>query len=179
MRYGTWYMRACAAAAVLAAALIGLRLAGVGRPTAPPKQTELMLPGDPELVARTEAKRRIAADVTAGRTSLLEAAAAFRDLDAHGPPGLVRMGFPQAASEDEAYCRSVIAYVAFGPPAGRDDRVRALEAELDSRLRDGTLRMTPPDDHAWDWDYGRRGNCDDTLNKYEHQPPQDPAAGRR
>ena len=97
------------------------------------------------LIARIERKHRIACELAAGRLSLFEAAAAFRDLEAEGPPSTVMCGFPDASSEDEAHCRSVIEYVRMEgrgiDPDGADDRARCFEEDLDARLRDGTLRL--------------------------------------
>ena len=102
-------------------------------------------PADPQsqmITARTTAKAAIAGELIAGRRSLLEAAAAFRDLGLQGPPDHVRDAFPLAASEDEAYCRSVLVYIdALATQDQGDDLACSLEAELYDRLRDGTLRL--------------------------------------
>ena len=145
MRNSLWCALTCAAVAVLAAVAIGRRLSDVNRPPlARPKASELLLPGEPELVARIEAKHRIAAELIAGRTSLLQAAAAFRDFDGH-EAHRIRAAYPLADSEDEAYCRCVIAYVAAHAPAGEDDDlVCTLEAELYERGHAGTAHFLGP-----------------------------------
>jgi hypothetical protein len=99
---------------------------------------------------RTEAKSRVIHDLLAGRTSLLAAAAAFRRLDDH-PPSWARRptNFEDAASEDEGYCRVVIVWASFEAPPGRaDERMSRIRAELDARLKDGTLRL--PDSEGAD-----------------------------
>ena len=95
------------------------------------------------ILGRMARKHQVAGDVIAGRLSLLEAAAAFRDLDAEGPPNIpipIRQAFSAAASDDEAYCRSVLEYVGSAPP----ELTRRLTDELNARLRDGALRLPEP-----------------------------------
>jgi hypothetical protein len=93
---------------------------------------------------RSEARRRVAQDLAAGRLTLLEAAEHFRDLNG-SYPGFnwyqFRRHFP-GSSDDERHCRQVIQFVALetetGPAAVARQR---LEAELEGHLRRGTLRL--------------------------------------
>ena len=100
------------------------------------------------ILARTAKKRQAAEGLIAGRLTLLQAAAAFRDLDAQGPPTPSPLGvFPDSESEDEAYCRSVLGYVKEEAPADRvGDLVRRLDDEIDALRRDGKLRLPAPQD---------------------------------
>ena len=96
---------------------------------------------------RMQQKRRIADEVIAGRTALLDAAAAFRRLDAGWPksPADIRTVFPEAATPEEAYCRSVIQYARTESPRDEaDDVARRLEDDLAARLRDGPLHLPEP-----------------------------------
>ena len=103
-------------------------------------------PEDAVVQSRIMVKEEIARELVAGRLSLLQAAAGFRDLGLQGPPDMVRDAFPLAGSEAEAYCRSAIAYASSFAPAGQnDDLAYVLEAELHDRLQDGTLRLPDPD----------------------------------
>ncbi len=63
------------------------------------------------LDARNCVKKWITHELIAGRLTLHEAAAAFKDADAQGPEPTVMAAFPRSSSPDEAYCRSVISYV--------------------------------------------------------------------
>ena len=102
-------------------------------------------PATRTLMARVGVKRRITDELIAGRLTLLEAVAAFREADAQGPPTMVMFGFPQSSSLDEAYCRSVMSYVSQQAPPDRvEPLTRDLEAELSARLRDGRLRLSDP-----------------------------------
>jgi hypothetical protein len=99
-------------------------------------------PSDRAIQARIAAKEGVVKDLIAGRTSLVQAAAVFRALGGMGPADMIRVAYPLAASEDEAYCRSVIDYVPGQAPAGQGDAlVRDLKAEMNDRLRDGTLHL--------------------------------------
>ena len=148
-RRRNWPLVACVALAAAAALLAGARLAV--RPPAPEGPAPAYMPPSPEnalLMARLRVKTRVTRDVAAGRVSLTEAAAVFRELDVRGPPPLrpVRDVFPDARSEEEAYCRCVIAWAAnTAPPGGAAELTRRLEAELDGLLRAGPVRLpTPP-----------------------------------
>jgi hypothetical protein len=97
---------------------------------------------------RLVGKTVVADDLRAGRLGLLEAAARFRDLNDADPSfeeGLFRKYAP-GATDEERLCRSVIGFVA-NPPRGSPDPeelVRRLEAEVEARLADGTLRLREP-----------------------------------
>jgi hypothetical protein len=98
--------------------------------------------------ARTSAKCRIADEIIAGRLSLLQAAAAFRDLDERWPRSpIIWAYYPNAASEDEVHCLNVIGYVgAEAPPDRAAELTDRFHAELDAMLRDGALRLPSPED---------------------------------
>jgi hypothetical protein len=133
--------------AVLAVA-IGFRIAcGPPHWLTPPSGGERRTSPGLRATARLEAKSRMADEVIAGRLSLLEAAAGFKALDAAGPPapGWVFPERPPDVSDDEYYCRMVIEFVRGTAAAGEaDDAVCPLQAELDARLRDGTLHLPGP-----------------------------------
>jgi hypothetical protein len=96
-----------------------------------------------ELSARLETKSRVARDVVMGRTPLLAAAAVFRRLDDQSPCyAHARNGSVDAPSEAEAYCRSVIGWVATeAPPERADELTKRLQSELDAMIRDGALHL--------------------------------------
>jgi hypothetical protein len=95
--------------------------------------------------ARMERKRQAAGELIAGRQSLLQTAADFRDLDALGPHVPIRNSFPRAASDDEGYCLSVLEYVYKEAPPERAEELTGLYTdEMNARLRDGTLVMPAP-----------------------------------
>ena len=82
-----------------------------------------------------EAKQQIVRELLAGRTSLLAAGAAFRRLDDGASPRWVRapQQFPDAASDDEAYCRSVLIFVpATAPIELSKETVDRLQEELNA-----------------------------------------------
>jgi hypothetical protein len=126
---------------------------------------QITMPADARitwLTARYAAKQHVVAELTAGRMSLLEAAAAFREVDAQNADYRILDAFPGAVSEDEAYCRSVIAYVSVS--ASRDqtaDLVNALKEEMVARLQDGALRL--PGGRA-DSVAARAGSLDDAAD---------------
>jgi hypothetical protein len=101
---------------------------------------------------RALAKGRLAVDAAAGRLTLLEAAARFRELNSQWPPfdwhlwrEFIHFRFP-GVSDDEGLCRQVIvcANSALWEQPEEAERVRCrLEAELDQHLRHGTLRLPP------------------------------------
>jgi len=99
------------------------------------------------ITARMTAKFRVADEVIAGRLSLLQAAAAFRDLDERRPRAVAPCsGYPNASVE-EAYCLHVIGYVETQAPSDRaSDLTRRLHAELDAKLQNGTLRLSHSED---------------------------------
>jgi hypothetical protein len=95
---------------------------------------------------RSAAKDEVAEDVAAGRLTLLEGAARFRDLDASASEGY-RRGWRQlvkGASDEERYCRQVLSYLEAvlrdRPAASAAIRAR-LETELRRRLEHGELRL--------------------------------------
>src|SRR5690242_16865673 len=97
----------------------------------------------PDIAARIEAKNRLAREVLAGRLSLPEAAAAFKALDAAGPAKARRC--PSTTLDDEGLCRKVISWVeAIAPPGEGEEAACRLEAELDERVRQDTLRLPDP-----------------------------------
>jgi hypothetical protein len=147
MKSVTWQV---ALVGLLAAAIaVGAvwRLTGRGGLSAPPPASVEIFGPDRDSVERLEFKHRLSGEVIAGRLSLFEAAAAFRDADAQGqrPAVYVVESFPGAASEEEAYCRSVIAWVGAEAPCDRaDDLTSRLRAELDARLPDGAIQLPDP-----------------------------------
>jgi hypothetical protein len=94
---------------------------------------------DVEGLKRIEAKHQIVRDLLAGRTSLLGAAAAFRRLDETASPRWVRAPqiFIDAASEEEAYCRSVVAFVRTTERS--EETADRLQAEFNALLSSGNL----------------------------------------
>ena len=110
-----WTMQAAyAGAAVLAfAGLTAYHVATHSRTPRPAlrRRCSRPTPRTPRSYARITGKDEIARELVAGRLSLLQAAAGFRDLGLQGPPDGVRDVFATAGSADEAYCRSVIGFV--------------------------------------------------------------------
>jgi hypothetical protein len=87
------------------------------------------------LVARMAAKNRVAADLAAGRLTLLEAAACFRDLP---PPPVAFHDGAKSASPEEKWCRDAIAWtevVLAEDPARAAEVAARLEQELQDILR--------------------------------------------
>ena len=144
MNRGAWCAVACAAGAMLAIAVV-VRLAGLSfGPPVPCRPSAEVYGPDIPLLARMQAKRRLTGDVIDGRRSLLEAAAAFRALDAEWSPcpGITRPGPPPGASEAEYYCRMVIEWVkGQAPPDRAKGLAHDLEGELAARLCEGTLQL--------------------------------------
>jgi len=98
---------------------------------------------------RVGAKQQVVSDLIAGRLSLLEAAARFRDLT---PPSSDAARYLRSvyagASDDERFCRAVIQWVRGTRRSGsraEADRVAArLEAEFQEYLRrDGRIALPP------------------------------------
>jgi hypothetical protein len=114
--------------------------------------------GYPDLVPlRSQAKEVVAREVIAGRRSLLQAAALFRELDRlpPGPFDLARLDGADAAApipgrtDDERYCRHVLAWVRTilndAPPGRTEATVAQLGAEFHDVLRrEGTVRLPDP-----------------------------------
>ena len=103
----------------------------------------------PANLRRGNAKERAAEDALAGRLTLPEAAAVWRDLDAGMPPGqreswrLVTEG----DTDDERYCRLVLAtaaQTAAGRP-GAEAAVTRLRRQLEEALAAGDLRLPGPE----------------------------------
>jgi len=99
-----------------------------------------------EAVARSQRMDEVAGEVVAGRLSLLDGAARFRDFCRSAPDfawDQFRVGHP-AASDDERFCRLLIDR-AGGLLWEDPDRAEAvtvrLEAELEEHLSNGTLRL--------------------------------------
>jgi hypothetical protein len=94
-----------------------------------------------EVLERLAVKHEIAEQLLAGRLSLSEAAARFRDLTPRGSLGerILRAAYP-GAGDDECFCRAVINWVGSreaSPSTAHEARVRQLEAELEGRLGRG------------------------------------------
>jgi hypothetical protein len=140
---------------VVVAVLAGLAVYHLSRASSAPRpHGPLADPDDTPakvraITGRMERKRQVAVALIAGRGSLLEAAAAFRDLDMHGPPPPpIRAAFPGAGSEAEAYCLCVLDYVGTEAPPGQAGALtRRFQEELEARLRDGTLRLPEAGEH--------------------------------
>jgi hypothetical protein len=107
---------------------------------------------DRPLRARATARDRVARELAGGRLSLLEAAAAFRDLELTPPTFSgedCRAFDPTASSDDERLCRSVIrvARGILAEEAGPEEAARVaatLEAELNEHLARGGLTLREP-----------------------------------
>jgi hypothetical protein len=89
--------------------------------------------------------------VIAGRLSLLEAAARFRDLDEQRPAASrqARCATHAGASDDECHCRAVLQYVGAEVelrPGADPGVAERLDAELRSLLEQGNLRLPGSDD---------------------------------
>jgi hypothetical protein len=113
--------------------------------------SEILSESSPEtkgITAKTAARVRVAHQLIAGRLSLLQAAAAFRDLDERWPRTIIPVfDYPNAASEDEIHCLRVIHYVVTeAPPDRAAELTGRLQAELDAMLRNGTLHLPDSDD---------------------------------
>jgi hypothetical protein len=96
----------------------------------------------------TAAKREVAAEAAAGRVTLFEAAARFRDLDADAPETYRRVWRQtfEGATDEERYCHQVLEYVA---QIGRErpgDAVALdrLRAQLDGALSRGDIQLPAP-----------------------------------
>jgi hypothetical protein len=121
MNRGAWCAVACAAAGVLAVGVI-CRLGGLSSGPPGPRRVSVQLCGpNTGLIARMETKRRLAEEVIDGRRTLLEAAAAYRALDAEWTPcpGIIAPAPPPGVPEGEYYCRMVIDWVKGEAPRDR------------------------------------------------------------
>jgi hypothetical protein len=131
-----------------------------GSPPGPGARGERPLPGaapgpseeeDRDLLSRlTQEKRAVAGELIAGRITLAEAAARFRDINARRP-----RSFPLCLenhlgrTDEERVCRQVMSYVATQlslSPGEPDPRLDCLEYDLGELLaQDGTSpRRLPP-----------------------------------
>jgi hypothetical protein len=99
-----------------------------------------------EAFQRVQAKQRVKADLIAGRITLFEAAARYRDLSA-GQANYLRLlrAYYPGRSDEERLCRSVIdhvRHVLIGQRKEPDEFIASLEAELHEHLeRYGTVRL--------------------------------------
>jgi hypothetical protein len=99
------------------------------------------------VVRRLYRKERVLQMHLAGRLTLLEAAAHFRNLDQQGPLFRWEQFREQfdGNSDDERHCREVIAFVRAALNATccptTQEKVQRLEAELRQHLRRGPLRL--------------------------------------
>jgi hypothetical protein len=106
---------------------------------------------DQELLAaerRASAKQAVARQLAAGRLTLLEAAARFRDIEGsqESPPFIAAAEYRRPGSAGERFCRTAINLAeaeSAAAPGASDDRIRALRDELRDRLRRGDLRLPP------------------------------------
>jgi hypothetical protein len=102
---------------------------------------------------RVERKRQLVDQLLAGRLTLLEAAAGFRDLN-RGPPALNWSAFRHTVpggSDEERHCNQVIQFAACEmervDPKRADEVHAALTEQLHEHLRRGTL-VLPGEDSA-------------------------------
>jgi hypothetical protein len=104
-----------------------------------------------ELEARCEVtlqrialKQALTTELTAGRLSLRDTAALFRDLDGDRPVYIAVMRWANPGSTDEeCYCRAVIRYTEPGNQGDGHGReaARRLEAELECLLATGDVEL--------------------------------------
>jgi hypothetical protein len=123
----------------------------------PPGEAEPPAPAWPDLLDATVARSLIARDAAAGRRTLLEAAALFRELNqlppavsapAHADPNSPPLTIPRD-TEEARLCRQVILYAHFAlrsvAPGREDAAVARLEAEFFAELRaHGAVRLPDP-----------------------------------
>jgi hypothetical protein len=106
---------------------------------------ERLLAQREEVLAREAAKQAAAEALAAGRLSLPEAAARFRELDAADSPAMRRERLKTHAtdSEEVCACREAIAAVRTlpGDRPGREAAAARLEEELACRLACGELGL--------------------------------------
>src|SRR5262245_37262773 len=113
----------------------------------PPTETEALAEGFPETPAlRMLAKKLIALEAAAGRRSLVEAAALFRELNRLPPEAILvppmNEAFPRSRlpgrTDEERLCRQVVVYASValgdGPPGDAEAAVARLEAEFFEEL---------------------------------------------
>jgi len=147
---GAWSLTLCLALAVLAlAAAVGFDFWNV--PTAVDtlgQQAQLDERLDGEVQAalrRTAAKAEVAGEAVAGRLTLFEAAARFRDLDADAPQEYRRgwLNLTEGTSDEERYCRQVLGYAALALRGRADaaDVLAGFNRQLEEALARGDLRL--------------------------------------
>jgi hypothetical protein len=154
MKSRVWCVALVGAGLALLTAANSLRLrGGQGSPTvrdgvAAPRPDVVLWSGpDVDAIKRKQAKDRMVQEIITGQKSLLESAALLRRLDDLSPRWVRATDrFPDAASEEEAYCRAVIAYVgAEVAPNWANQITTTLQAELHAGVRDGTLHFNSAD----------------------------------
>jgi hypothetical protein len=150
MKSRLWCVALVGAGMALLTAAVSLHVRGEHRAPAlrhgltDSRQDGVILSGpDVDALRRVKSKDRMVYEIIAGRKSLLDAAARLRRLDNLSPRwSRATKLFPDAASEEEAYCRAIIACVAaeVGPKWGKGITT-GLQAELEAKLRNGTLHF--------------------------------------
>jgi hypothetical protein len=100
------------------------------------------------LAQRSQAKHRVVRDLIANRTTLFEAAAAFRRLDEGNGPSQKLLPMECAYSEEEYSCRQVINWVAAAlerePASVAEEIIRRLENQL-SQQTERRAKATRPE----------------------------------
>ena len=101
------------------------------------------------MLSRLAAKRQVVEEAAAGRLTLLEAVARFRELDATTPERQIRAWRTAIAanSDEERYCLTVIQHVwalLQERPGASRDVLGELKAQLEEHRRRGDLYF-PPD----------------------------------
>jgi hypothetical protein len=137
-----WYALLGAALALYAANEVAR---AARRDEAERARREQLLAQREEVLARAAAKQAAAEGLVAGRLSLPQAAARFRDLNAGDPPARRRERLRTQAtdSEEVCACREAIAQVRSLPGHAPEQQATAarLEEELARRLSCGGLRL--------------------------------------
>jgi hypothetical protein len=89
-----------------------------------------------------EAKSCVVRDLCAGRLTLMEAAARFRDLSGPGDDVYLKWSrrHEPGKTDEERWCRRVILFLP-GPDAGRPSPADRFEAELAQQLAQGPLHL--------------------------------------
>jgi hypothetical protein len=99
-----------------------------------------------DIKLRARSRLWVAEELIAGRLSLLEAAAALRDVYRRSPSFVPEAYYRDLRdrSREERYCRDLIAAVGlqlWDHPGQAEEVTRRLEAELEEHLRRGPLRL--------------------------------------
>jgi hypothetical protein len=87
------------------------------------------------LLRRIAAKERVVAELVAGRLTLLQAAARFRDLKGEPPDLAAPPGLACGCSEGERLCREVMAWADGWLAEQAPQRAAAVAARLEAELR--------------------------------------------